>query len=100
MAKTCATLLTLIVAIISFQPCSAREIPQPVHEGTRILYSGDLVVEVGDPDSAGSRWNKGQRFSPVANIIRVQLNCRQFCYAPASRGALSFVGGLPISGHD
>jgi hypothetical protein len=96
MAKTCATLLTLIAVIISFQPCSAGEIPQPVHAGTRILYSGNLVVEVGDPDSADCRWNQGQRFSPVANIIRVQLNRREFCYAPVSGGALGYVGGLPM----
>jgi hypothetical protein len=96
MIKTCSTILLLTLVIISFQPCSAGEIPQPVHAGTRILYSGNLVVEVGDPDSADCRWNQGQRFSPVANILRVQLNRREFCYAPVSGGALGYMGGLPM----
>jgi hypothetical protein len=70
--------------------------PQPVHAGTRILHSANLVVEIGDPDSPDCRWNKGLRFSPVANIIQVKLNGREFCYAPATGGALGYVGGLPM----
>jgi len=70
--------------------------PQPVHAGTRILQSGNMVVEVGDPDSPDCRWNQGLRFSPVANVLRVQLNNRDFCYSPASGGSLSYLGGLPM----
>ncbi len=70
--------------------------PQPVHAGTRILRSGNLVVEIGDPDSPDCRWNKGLRFSPVANIIQVTLNGREFCYAPVTGGSLSYLGGLPM----
>lgn len=70
--------------------------PQPVHAGTRILRSGNLVVEIGDPDSLDCRWNQGLRFSPVANIIQVKLNGREFCYAPVTGGSLSYVGGLPM----
>jgi len=85
-----------MIVIISFQSCLAGEIPQPVHAGTRILRSGNLLVEVGDPDATDCRWNQGLRFSPVANIIRVQLNRREFCYAPVNGGALGYVGGLPM----
>ncbi|MHC4556496.1 MAG: LamG domain-containing protein [Planctomycetota bacterium] len=70
--------------------------PQPIHAGTRILHSGNLIVEVGDPDSQDCRWNQGLRFSPVANVIRVQLNYRDFCYAPTTGGALGYMGGLPM----
>lgn len=91
-------LLGLSAALVAtiFQTARAADAPQPVHAGTRILYSGDLVVEVGDPDSPDCRWNQGLRFSPVANVIRVQLNDRDFCYAPTSGGALGFMGGLPM----
>lgn len=68
----------------------------PVHAGTRILRSGSLIVEIGDPESAECRWNQGLRFSPVANVVRAQLAGREFLYAPASGGALTFLGGLPM----
>jgi hypothetical protein len=29
-------------------------------------------------------------------VIRVQLNNREFCYAPTNGGALSYIGGLPM----
>ena len=74
----------------------AADDPQPVHAGTRILRSGHLIVEVGDPDSPDCRWNKGLRFSPVANIIQVKLNGQEFCYAPTNGGSLGYVGGLPM----
>ena len=70
--------------------------PQPVHAGTRLLRSGNLVAEIGDPDSPDCRWNKGLRFSPVANILQVRLNDREFCYAPPTGGSLSYLGGLPM----
>jgi hypothetical protein len=92
------TLLFLLSAALLTTVCrtSKADDPQPVHAGTRILHSGGLVVEVGDPDSPDCRWNQGLRFSPVANVIRVQLNGRDFCYAPATGGALGYMGGLPM----
>jgi hypothetical protein len=78
------------------QTAAARDQPRPIHAGTRILRSGNLIVEVGDPDSADCRWNQGLRFSPVANIIQVTLNGREFCYAPVTGGALGYLGGLPM----
>ena len=70
----------------------------PVHAGTRVLRSGPLIVEVGAPESAECRWNRGVRFSPVANVLRVQLHGREFAYSPVSGGAVDsgFTGGLPM----
>ena len=88
----------LSVAVIAILCRSARPADnlQPIHAGTRILHSGNMVVEVGDPDSPDCRWNQGLRFSPVANVIRVQLNYRDFCYSPTAGGALTYLGGLPM----
>lgn len=68
----------------------------PVHAGTRVLQSGRLSIEVGDPNSPDCKWNKGLRFSPVANVLRAQLDAREFLYSPVSGGALSYLGGLPM----
>jgi hypothetical protein len=89
-------LISAALLINLIQICYAEDNPQPVHAGTRILQSGGLVVEVGDPGSPDCRWNQGLRFSPVANIIQVTLDGLEFCYAPASGGSLSFLGGLPM----
>ena len=96
MKKASFFLLSAAVIAILCRTASSADRPQPIHAGTRILHSGSMVVEVGDPDSPDCRWNQGLRFSPVANVIRVQLNNRDFCYSPASGGALSYVGGLPM----
>ena len=92
------TLLLLSAALLLtiVRTASAADDPQPVHAGTRILQSGNMVVEVGDPGSPDCRWNKGLRFSPVANIIQVRLNGLEFCYSPVNGGALTYLGGLPM----
>jgi len=95
MKKRRCILFSVVVFATVYGTALADE-PQPVHAGTRILHSGNLVVEIGDPDSPDCRWNKGLRFSPVANIIQVKLNHREFCYAPATGGSLSYIGGLPM----
>jgi hypothetical protein len=82
--------------VLTFQAAPAAGQPLPVHAGTRILRSGSLVVEVGDPESAECRWNKGLRFSPVANVLRAQLDGREFLYSPVNGGALTYLGGLPM----
>ena len=96
MNKTSMFLLSAAVTATLCRTAWSTDNLQPIHAGTRILHSGGLVVEVGDPDSPDCRWNKGLRFSPVANVIRVQLNNLDFCYSPASGGALSYLGGLPM----
>ena len=96
MKKTSFFLLSAAVIAVFCRTACPADNPQPVHAGTRILQSGNMVVEVGDPDSPDCRWNQGLRFSPVANVIRVQLNNRDFCYSPTSGGALTYLGGLPM----
>jgi len=88
--------LFAVVVLASVCAAAAADEPQPIHAGTRILHSGGMVVEIGDPDSPDCRWNKGLRFSPVANVIRVELNGRAFCYSPVTGGSLSYLGGLPM----
>ena len=96
MKKMIFFLLSVTILTSIYRTAFAADNPQPIHAGTRILHSGNLIVEVGDPDSPDCRWNEGLRFSPVANVIRVQLNNHEFCYAPTSGGALNYLGGLPM----
>ena len=96
MKKALVCLFSTAVLTTFCPSAPAADDPQPIHTGTRILHSGSLVVEAGDPDSPDCRWNQGLRFSPVANVVRVQLDGRDFVYAPASGGSLGFVGGLPM----
>ncbi|UCD50135.1 MAG: hypothetical protein JSW27_21725 [Phycisphaerales bacterium] len=83
-------LLIIVLAL------GARAQSLPVHEGTRILRSGDLVVEVGDPASEACRWNQGLRFSPVANVLRLQLLGQEFLYSPLGGGQVGWAGGLAM----
>ncbi len=85
---------TSFLLALGTSPIEAQ--PQSVHSGTRILHSGSLVVEVGDPESAECLWNKGLRFSPVANVLRAQLHGQEFLYSPLGGGALAYLGGLPM----
>jgi hypothetical protein len=82
--------------LLAWGTSPAEAQPLPVHAGTRILQSGGLIVEVGDPDSPECRWNKGLRFSPVANVLRAELHGQEFLYSPAGGGALTYLGGLPM----
>jgi len=92
-AILCVAIASACVALVS-TPTAAESLP--AHAGTRLLRSGNLVVEVGDPNSPDCKWNKGLRFSPVANVLRVQLVGRDFLYSPVGGGALSYLGGLPM----
>ena len=89
-------ILVTALSVLTFQAGPVTGQPLPVHAGTRILRSGSLVVEVGDPESAECRWNKGLRFSPVANVLRAQLRGHEFLYSPVNGGALTYLGGLPM----
>ncbi|MFH1719411.1 MAG: LamG-like jellyroll fold domain-containing protein [Planctomycetota bacterium] len=96
MRKTLPVLLSAVVLATVCGAIQAADEPQPIHAGTRVLHSGSMIVEIGDPDSPDCRWNKGLRFSPVANVIRVEFNGRDFCYSPVSGGSLTYLGGLPM----
>ncbi|NQT04225.1 MAG: hypothetical protein HQ580_19520 [Planctomycetes bacterium] len=56
-------LLSVAILTAIYRTAFAADNPQPIHAGTRILHSGNLIVEVGDPDSPDCRWNQGLRFS-------------------------------------
>jgi hypothetical protein len=92
---TWAAVAAFVLPVFAGARASGADIT-PVHAGTRLLQSGSMVVEVGDPESGQCLWNKGTRFSPVANILRVQLSHREFVYSPVGGGALGYIGGLPM----
>jgi hypothetical protein len=55
--------LFLVVVLMAFSGIARpADNLQPIHAGTRILHCGNLIVEVGDPDSPECRWNQGLRF--------------------------------------
>jgi hypothetical protein len=92
--------VSILVVATSLMPIlaggRAQGEPLPAHAGTRILQSGSLIIEIGDPESPECRWNQGLRFSPVANILRAQLGGQEFLYSPVGGGALTYLGGLPM----
>jgi hypothetical protein len=90
-----AVVAGLVLAACAGGPAAGEE-ATPLHAGTRLLRSGGMLVEIGDPNSGACRWNQGTRFSPVANILRVQFCHREFLYAPVGGGALGYTGGLPM----
>ncbi|MBN1508135.1 MAG: hypothetical protein JW955_14890 [Sedimentisphaerales bacterium] len=96
MSRQAVVRIVIALVSVSVQSAPTRAETPPVHAGTRLLRSGNLVVEVGDPDSPECRWNEGLRFSPVANVLRAQLDEREFLYSPVDGGALSYLGGLPM----
>jgi len=71
---------------------------QPVHQGTRLLKSDGLVVEVDDPAApTHNLFNRGgRRFSPAAMVLRARYNGKEFFYSPVDGGAYKHVGGAPM----
>lgn len=67
----------------------------PVLPGTHVLRSGSLCVEVMDP-KAPNRYNRGVRFSPVANVLRVSRHGRSYLAAPLAHEPLFENGGLAM----
>ncbi|MGE9290697.1 MAG: hypothetical protein ACQKBT_06895 [Puniceicoccales bacterium] len=63
--------------------------------GTRTLRSELMEVEVMDPVAPG-RYNQGVRFSPVANVLRVTMDGRNFLYAPLEHNMMTENGGLAM----
>jgi hypothetical protein len=81
---------------VEFKPGAAETLP--VHQGTRLLNSGKLVVEIDDPAAAThNRFNRNaRRFSPVAMVLRSQFDGKEFFYSPVDGGAYGWVGGAPM----
>ena len=65
----------------------------PVHDGSRVLAAGNLVVEVMDP-SDPQRYNCGVRFTPVAAVLGARLGGREFLYNPVAHNPVNDHGGL------
>ncbi|XHR27125.1 MAG: hypothetical protein ACFUZC_14350 [Chthoniobacteraceae bacterium] len=51
------------------------------HQAAHLLRSDSLTVEVMDPNLP-ERYNTGVRFSPVANVLRVVADGRDFLFSP------------------
>lgn len=49
----------------------------------RIVRGERLTVEIMDPNHP-NRYHRGERFSPVANVLRVRMDGVDFLYAPGS----------------
>ncbi len=96
MSRQAVVWIVVASVLVAFWPVPVTGESLPAHTGTRLLQSGGLMVEVGDPDLPECKWNRGLRFSPVANVLRVQLDGREFLYSPVGGGALSYLGGLPM----
>jgi hypothetical protein len=96
MSRQAVAWIVIVSACVAFRSVPATGEPLPAHVGTRLLRSGSLAVEVGDPNSPDCKWNKGLRFSPVANVLRAQLDEQEFLYSPVTGGALTYLGGLPM----
>lgn len=62
---------------------------------TRILRSAELTVEVMDPTHP-DRYYRAERFSPVANVLRVRLRGVAYLYAPELHDPLTDNGGLAM----
>ncbi len=84
-------LLPLCLLVFSFG--EARSADAARLPGTRVLTDGRLVVEVMDPASP-DRYNRGTRFSPLANVLRARLDGHEFLHAPDTHDPLLDNGGL------
>lgn len=58
-----------------------------------ILRSDSLTVRVMDPDNP-ERYNRGPRFSPLAAVLQVSLDGREFLHCPESHDPLREGAGL------
>jgi len=65
------------------------------HTGTHLLTSDDLSVELMDPFDP-ERYNRGVRFSPIANVLQVVTKGRPFLYSPIEHEPKSENGGLAM----
>jgi hypothetical protein len=65
------------------------------HEGVRVLSSGDFKVEVMDP-AARHPYYQGNRFSPVANVLRATLHGHDFLFSPVIHDPAKENAGLAM----
>lgn len=65
------------------------------HQAAHLLESGALKLEVMDPVDPG-RYNRGVRFSPVANVLRATLDGHDFLFSPAAHEPVTENCGLAM----
>jgi len=65
------------------------------HAAVHLLRSGALTVEVMDPD-APDRYYRGNRFSPVAAVLRAVLDGKDFLFSPVAHNPENENGGLAM----
>jgi hypothetical protein len=66
---------------------------QPRHPGTRSLRSGDLFIEVMDPN-APDRYNRGARYTPVAAVLRARYKGVEYLFNPIAHDPIDDHAGL------
>lgn len=81
--------------IWSFCFAAAALAGTPPSAPVRILRSDELTVEVMDP-AHPDRYYRAERFSPVANVLRVRLRGVDYLYAPEQHDPLTDNGGLAM----
>jgi hypothetical protein len=63
------------------------------HSGARILESGGLRIEVMDP-AQEAPYYKGQRFTPLAAVLRASLDGHEFFFNPVEHDPMNHHAGL------
>ena len=79
-----------IILGVAEKPDEARR-----HTAMHLLTSDDLSVELMDPFDP-ERYNRGVRFSPIANVLQVVAKGRPFLYSPIEHDPKSENGGLAM----
>lgn len=87
--------LPLVAAPVPVLPPAVASGAETRLEATQVLRAGPLRVEVMDPNHP-ARYNRGERFSPVANVLRVSLGGVDFLHAPAEHDPITDNGGLAM----
>ena len=67
--------------------------PKPMHKGSRLIRSKDLIVEVMDP-AHPDRYNIGQRFTPIAAVLRVEMGGEEFLFSAVEHNQQTGHAGL------
>lgn len=80
----CARSFILVGACaLAFIPAAPAADYTPRHTSAHVLSSGDLTVEVMEPNDP-ARYNQGFRFSPVANVLRAVKNGKDYLFSPVA----------------
>ena len=87
------TILLLTLTALISAAGAATPTTQPVHRGSRLVRSEYLTLEIMDP-AAPDRYYTGTRFTPLAAVIRVQCDGREFLFHKLDPDPSNDVAGL------